>query len=341
MPSRTRPRVRSVRRRTSVVLVLLAAASLVAVGCQVPLGPVQRLASIPPPQLPETSDPTVIAWGNEYFLYGSNNDKRAPVTRLTNIDRAYSLSEKNARTVEAMPTKPPWAARFDQLWAPTVGLFGGRWVMFFSADRVNPPQSWNPQCVGRAWAPSPIGPFVAEPTPVHCGLGGVGGALDPQLFGDADGRPWLLVAFGNTESPLHAIPLDGNAQLIGPPTALLRRQHAWEYHFIENPSMMFDRARGNYLLAYSAGRWWEAAYRTGIARCATPTGPCTSDPTGPWVASSNGRTGPGGLSFFKDLSGADRAIFSTFAAGWETQVGGRSAAIMYVDTDPVALRTVK
>ena len=55
--------------------------------------------------------------------------------------------------------------------------------------------------------------------------------------------------------------------------------------------MVYDWTRGNYLLTYSAGKWWERNYSTGIARCAAPTGPCTSDPSGPWIASSAG--GPG------------------------------------------------
>ncbi len=55
--------------------------------------------------------------------------------------------------------------------------------------------------------------------------------------------------------------------------------------------MTYDYERGNFLLSYSAGKWWESNYSTGIARCSSPTGPCTSDPSGPWISSSNGRTG--------------------------------------------------
>lgn len=325
-------------RRLLLGAVPLAAAALLA-GC---LGPVTKLTAIEAVRFPETSDPSVARVGSEYFLYGSNSHLRAPITRLTDIDRAYSLNEKNAMTVEGMPTKPAWTAKANQLWAPTVGQFGSRWVMFFSADRLHPPQPNNPQCIGRAWSNSPAGPFVPEPAPVHCGLGGVGGALDPQLFWDAFGTPYLLVAFGDTETPLQTIPLDGNANFAGPPVALLGRQHPWEYHFIEQPAMVYDPTRENYILTYSAGRWWEAAYSTGIARCATPVGPCFSDPSGPWVASSNGRTGPGGMTFFHDASGAQRAIFSSFAAGGETTNGGRSASVMYVKFQPeMALTVVK
>ncbi len=337
------PRDSAARRRTlrsaALVGLLTAAVALVSVGC---LGPVTKLSSIDAVRFPETSDPSVVRVGSTYYVYGSNNHLRAPVFVTTDIDRAYSLSQKNSLTHEGMPSKPAWAASTTQLWAPTVGQFGASWVMFFSADRVNPPQPQNAQCIGRAWASSPAGPFVPEATPFHCGIGGVGGALDPELFSDVQGRRFLLAAFGDTESPIQSIPLDGNANAAGAPIVLLARQHPWEYHFIEQPAMVWDPARNNYVLTYSAGRWNEAGYSIGIARCADSIGPCFSDPSGPWVASSNGRTGPGAMSFFHDTDGATRAIFASFAAGGETTDGGRSASVMYVKFDPsMALTVVK
>lgn len=327
-------------RRTSMVAAALIA-SLLLVACGPELGPVSRVGSIPAPRLPETSDPSVVRVGREYYVYGSNNHLRAPVTRLTNIDQTLSLSQKNAATREGMPTKPAWTASSTQLWAPTVGKFGNRWIMYFSADRVNPPQRNNPQCIGRAFATSPSGPFSPEAKPWHCGLNGTGGALDPQIFTDRNGHHWVHAAFGNTESPIHAIRVDNNGNRIGNATAILKRQHPWEYHFIEQPAMIYDGHRGNYILTYSAGKWWEGRYSTGVARCATANGPCTSDPTGPWIRSANGRTGPGGLTFFSDTTGAARAIFSTFAQGGETTVGGRSASVMKFGVLPaVALHRV-
>lgn len=161
------------------------------------------------------------------------------------------------------------------------------------------------------------------------------------MFRDPSGKHWLLVALGDTEAPLRSLSLDaaGNIQPGG--ATLLARQFPWEYHFIEQPSMVYDATRKNYLLTYSAGKWWERNYSTGLARCSSPTGPCTADPSGPWIGSSNGRTGPGGLSFFSDTSGTRRAIFSTFREGGETTVGGRSASIMPLTLTPaVGLGTV-
>lgn len=334
----TSSRVRSTRtspagwKRLGALLGLLLA-SFALVGCGPELGPIAKLAAIASPGLPEVSDPSVLRVDSQYYVYGSNNNLRAPVTETLDINRYYTIGDKNRITHEGMPIPAPWAAKPNQLWAPTVGQFGSRWVMFFAADRRNPPQPQNPQCIGRAWANSPSGPFVAEGAPFSCGLDGVGGALDPQLFTDPVGQNYLIVAFGNTETPLRSIPLDGNANASGGPSELLSRQHPWEYHFIEQPAMTYDYERGNFLLSYSAGYWFESSYSTGIARCSTPTGPCTSDPSGPWISSSNGRSAPGGLSFFTDTTGRSQTIFSTFQAGWETPVGGRGASVM-----PLTLR---
>lgn len=331
------------RPRMLVAMGLAAAAAVVLTGCGPELGPIQRLTNIASPRLPELSDPSVVRVDSEYFIYGSNNHLRAPVTRTRDINRSYSLPQKNQITTNAMPTRPAWAgsSNINQLWAPTVMRFGNTWVMYFSMDRRNPPQPNNPQCLGRATASSPVGPFTPDPSPAHCGLRGTGGALDPQFYVDKDGRAGLLAAFGDTESPLHHLSLDGAGRIVGGATAILARQHGWEYHFIENPAMVYDWSRDNYLLTYSAGRWWEGRYSTGIARCSTPQGPCTSDPRGPWVSSGAGRSGPGGLSFFTDTTGQTLGIFSTFAAGFETQNGGRSASIMPLAIQPsVGLGTV-
>jgi hypothetical protein len=295
-----------------------------------PLGPVAKVSAIPGPLLPETSDPSVVRVDEEYFVYGSDNHLRAPITRVTDLETPLTWLEKLFFLREGMPDKPAWAARDDQMWAPTVGQFGDRWIMYFAADRVTPPQPHNAQCL----ATSPEGPFEPEPTPWHCGLRGEGGALDPELFTGPDGRRWLLAAFGDTESPLHVMELDARGERISEPVSILDRVHPWEYHFLEQPAMHFDERRGDYLLTYSAGKWFEPEYSTGLARCSTPLGPCTSDRSGPWMASTAERSAPGGLSFFTDTDGQTRAIFATFAAGDERLLGGRSAHVMRLVTEP-------
>lgn len=338
MPDATAVRSRRTLRRTAPLALL--ACALVLSACGPELGLIERVRGIGSPRLPETSDPSVMREGSTYYIYGSDNHVRAPVMRTTDVSRAYSLAEKNTLVTNAMPTKAPWAVNPRQHWAPTVAKFYNTYVMFFSADRAGGYVGNNRQCIGRATSSSPTGPFVPGARPVHCGLNWTGGALDPQIFRDPrTGRWWLHAAFGNTEANIKVMPLDGNGNVVGSPKTILSRQHPWECCFIENPAMTYDPVRRNYLLAYSAGNWWQGSYRTGIARCSSPTGPCTSNPAGPWITSSNGRSGPGGLSWFTNTRGQTHAMFSTHRAGAESTSGGRSASIMRLGLSPaVSLR---
>ena len=108
---------------------------------------------------------------------------------------------------------------------------------------------------------------------------------------------------------------DGTANFW--PLSVYGKHYPWEGRFIENPSMAYDPATNTYLLSYSAGDWWTASYSTGLARCATPLGGCTGNPGGPWLVSGSGRTGTGGLSFFKAFDGSLKAVYASFPAGQE------------------------
>src|SRR5262249_28512528 len=114
--------------------------------------------------------------------------------------------------------------------------------------------------------------------------------------------------------------------------ALETRDQPWEVVFLENPSMYFDGS--TYLLAYSVGNWQQEAYSTAIARCASPTGPCTDQPSGLWLTSLGDRWGPGALSFFVGPDGGARVAFESYAAGNLAIVGGRSTTIAPFFTDP-------
>lgn len=297
------------------------------------LGPLERTIGVDPPVLPNVSDPSVVTFEGEYYVYASDHHHRAPVTVVDDIDTAIGGLAWFLSTHDAMPVPPAWAANDRQHWAPTVGRVGDRWVMFFGTDRRDPPQPHNAQCIGRAFADHPAGPFVADPTPFDCGIGGAGGALDPELFTSADGRTWLLMTYSDTDAPIRSVRLDERADAVGGVTTILDRRWGWEYWFIENPSMTHDPIRGDYVLAYSAGRWSEPGYSTGVARCSTPAGPCASNPTGPWISSGRGRTGTGGFTFFTDLDGRTRGMLSSWQDGAELQVP-RAASTLQVSFSP-------
>ncbi|HZP31597.1 MAG TPA: family 43 glycosylhydrolase [Acidimicrobiia bacterium] len=327
------------RRRGAAWMIGGVAAALLLAAClpAPPLGPVAA-QPVSAPKYPIIGDPTVLADGGSSYVFGSNSFARLPIAKVDSLDRTYSVGEWFAATKEGMPTRPAWAVD-DTLWAPTVAKFGGRYVLFFAANRIGAPDPANRQCIGRAFASAPDGPYVPDAAPFSCGLDGWRGALDPAIFFVPDGRIFLYAAFSGTPNPIYAIALtptgdptgwraDGQAGYWGLP--VLGKNFPWEGRFIENPSMTYDPTTRTYLLAYSAGDWWTPGYSTGLARCSTPLGLCTSNPNGPWLASGNGRTGVGGLSFFTAPDGSTKAIYASFAAGQEGQDQTRAGSVASV-----------
>lgn len=246
-------------------------------------------------------------------------------TRTTTTDPA------TVERFETMPLNPPWASDHG-IWAPSVARFGSRFVMFFASKRPDPPDPVNAECIGRAFADSPDGPFVPEASPFTCGLGGIHGALDPSVFRDRDGRAYLHVAFGGTSTPLWVIPLNSDGDATGAAKPLLGMQQPWESWFLENPSMISDGS--GYVLAYSTGDWKLPSYATGVARCTTPMGPCSSSPIGPWLRTTGDASGPGGLSFFTGVNGDHMVIYHCYQRGREDQYGARHTYIRKSSISP-------
>ena len=308
-----------------------ALSSLLRAGKAPAVGSVVRPTSFGAPNLPNTADPSVYVDGATTYVYATSTWLRVPVVALPSPETTVSLSALYSLAHDAMPQRPAWAAS-TEIWAPTVSRIGGRMVMFFAAHRTAPPDPTNDQCVGRATADSPTGPFVPDASPVSCGADGVHGALDPSIFVGPDGAAHLLVAMGGSATNIWTYPLGPAGDISGPPTSLLTRAQPWQDHFLENPAMFYDGS--TYLLAYSAGHWDSAAYMEGLARCASPTGPCTDRPDGPWLSSLGDRVGPGGLEFFVGPDGVARVAFESYAAGDVGPVGKRSTHIRPFVTDP-------
>jgi hypothetical protein len=295
------------------------------------MGEVVRPTSYRTPQLPNMADPAVYVENGTTYVYATTNFRRVPVVPLTDVDRVYTSGELYSMTTNAMPGQAAWAATAE-VWAPTVAKIGNRYVMFFAAHRSNPVVPQQDQCVGRAFASSPLGPFVPDAAPITCGNDGVHGALDPSVFTAPDGNAFLLVAMAGSQTNIWSFPLDINADLSGPSSGMVVMNQPWHEWFLENPAMYWDGT--NYLLAYSVGHWDSGSYRTGLARCATPTGPCTDRSDGPWLSSTGGREGPGGLEFFVGSDGVPRVVFHSYAAGDIGTVGKRSTHIEQLHTDP-------
>ncbi|CAN5806144.1 hypothetical protein BH23ACT2_BH23ACT2_11060 [soil metagenome] len=162
----------------------------------------------------------------------------------------------------------------------------------------------------------------------------------------------MLVTLSRTKDSIAVVPLAADGSVPGGvnarATVLASQEFAWHDGYdgttppgrrplLENPTMIHDPNTGTFLLFYSAGEWYQRNYVTGFARCATPTGPCTSDPRGPFLKTGNNRSGPGGLTAFRGPDGAARVAYASWpwdGPGSQPRLTHWARLVVGTDSDP-------
>jgi beta-xylosidase len=260
-------------------------------------GPARAAGAVRPPVI-ETDfpDPAIVGDGlGTYYLFSTNvfvpgQTINVPVERSSDMSTWTYIAD-------ALPTLGRWASP-GLTWAPGVARFGATWTLYYTALDIGSGR----QCIGVATSSSPTGPFVdGRAAPLVCQLT-EGGSIDPSPYVDGAGNAWLSwKSDGNAVgrvTRLWSQRLSANGlTLTGSATPILTEDRPWENGIIEAPSML--TAGGILWLFYSAGPYDAASYATGIATCASPSGPCTKQTTdGPWMSGpATGTTGPGGEFF--------------------------------------------
>ncbi|MBA3280765.1 MAG: family 43 glycosylhydrolase [Acidimicrobiia bacterium] len=340
-------------RRTMMMATALVGLASLLLGCT-PATPLGRPALRQTPNATrvfDNADSAVLVADGKTYLFGSTNNKRLPVRQISSFSTSLADSQRAwaSNPVDAMSLRPAWVDPGEaEIWAPSVVRIGTRYVVYFAAhNRAATTDEANDQCIGRAFATNPMGPYAPEASPIYCGIAAEGagqglpasnrfgrGALDPEVFRSPDGRLYMVVALSRTAGNIGVVGLRSDGTMMGTSNAApaVLASQSLPYHdgsddgtrdnsFLENPSMIYEPQTRTYLLFYSAGHWFTDRYLTGFARCASPTGPCTLDNRGPFLKSGNGRTGPGGLTVFKDANGALKVAYASWQAGFENQVG--------------------
>lgn len=228
-------------------------------------------------------DPAVLQVGGTYFMYATQGAARNVQTATSTDLRTWSPGP------DALPVLGRWA-RPGRTWAPEVLATSGGYLLFYTAtDRFS-----GRQCIGRASAAEPAGPFVdRDDAPLVCQRA-LGGSIDPNPVA-ADGRVTL---YWKNDGNCCGLPvrlwgqqLDGAAgALVGAPVALLAPGRPWQGRLVEAPEM-FSRA-GHHYLFYAANAFDTSGYAEGVATCATALGPCVDGP-GPILTTTPEAIGPG------------------------------------------------
>ncbi|MFL6160731.1 MAG: glycoside hydrolase family 43 protein [Jatrophihabitantaceae bacterium] len=230
-------------------------------------------------------DPAVLRVGTQYHAYGTQGGSKN-IQTLTSADLVHWRAGP-----DALPDVGRWAST-GSTWAPEVLALESRYAMYYVAHDT----ASGKQCIGRATASEPAGPFTdASARPLVC-QPTLGGSIDPNPVRLADGSLYLywkndgnccgqpVQLWGQRLSP------DGSG-LVGTPVALLRNTKPWQGSLIEAPEMV---ARpGHYTLFYSANDYASDRYGIGYADCRGPLGPCTDAADASLIASNDFAAGPG------------------------------------------------
>jgi hypothetical protein len=276
------------------------------------------------------ADPQVMQDGGAYYAFGTNGPA-GTVQVLSSAD----LSDWDVRG-SALAGLPAWA-RPGFTWAPAAIKTGSTYTLFYTVRQLGSEK----QCITRATATAPAGPYVDTSTgPLVCQLSQAG-SIDPSPYRDAAGNLYLTwKSEGETVgggAGLWAAPLAPDAsKLSWFPTQLLSVDRDWEGRTIEGPSMA--QAGGTWILLYSANSWSTAAYSTGYATCEGPKGPCTKPPDNRVLRSDGDREGPGGAELFRTAGGQLKVAYAAWDAGDVGVPNPRRLHLGTVSMTPLGLR---
>jgi beta-xylosidase len=252
-------------------------------------------------------DPFVLRVGDAYHAYGTNGAGKE-VQTLSSHDLVHWRPGK-----DALPQVGSWAYP-GKTWAPEVlARPGGTFVLYYTANGGG-------QCVGRAVADDPAGPFRDRwREPLVCQRD-EGGSIDPSPFRDVDGALYLYWkndgnAIGHTTRLWgQRLSADGTG-LTGTPVRLAANDAGWEGAVVEAPTMWVHA--GRHYLFYSGEAYDGDLYGVGYATCAGPLGPCTDASENPILKTGCKAHGPGHQALVRDGEGNTWLVYHAWDERFE------------------------
>jgi arabinan endo-1,5-alpha-L-arabinosidase len=260
-------------------------------------------------------DPAVLrAPDGFYYAYATQTERDG---KWINIQVARSADLTHWQLVgDALPTKPAWASKTQDFWAPHVVRDGPRYLMYFSA-KPDTSDERHGLCLAVATANSALGPFIDMGHPLKCGSGFVN--IDPMQFDDpATGKH--LLYWGSGFEPIKVEELGPDRLSFAPGSS--PRDLVWPapnkagFPVLVEGSWMLPHG-GYYYLFYSGDNCCgpKANYAVMIARSRSATGPfetleqATGKPHSIILEKRGHWTAPGHNSVITDSAGHDWIVY--------------------------------
>jgi beta-xylosidase len=204
------------------------------------------------------ADPNIIAFGDTYYMYPTTDGFPGwSGTKFSAWSSKNLVDWTDRGVILDLGPAVSWADK--NAWAPTIVERNGKYYFYFCAEGK----------IGVAVSDSPTGPFVDSGKPLIAkNPGNDGGqAIDPAVFIDRSGQPYLYWGNGNA----YVVPLN-NDMISYDPAKITRIDGLADFR--EGPFMV--ERRGTYYLSYSIDDTRSENYRVGYATGPSPTGPFTN-----------------------------------------------------------------
>jgi beta-xylosidase len=245
-----------------------------------------------PVLLADFPDPFVFHAGDVYYAYGTGG-------AFGHLQAARSPDLATwEQLADPLPTRPAWSS--GDTWAPEVVKIGDRYVLYYTAHDPDAagPDATGAQCLSRAVADTPQGPFVDDSKKPFVCQGDLGGSIDATYFKDEDDSAYLIWKNDGNDIRLptrffiqklsgDGLSVEGKASDLG-----VVNDAEWEGTLIEAPTLLSKD--GTYYLFYSANAYNTEFYAVGYATSKKLLGPYKDATENPIVAS--GAEGPDGSS---------------------------------------------
>jgi beta-xylosidase len=209
------------------------------------------------PVLPAfNADPNIVAFGDTYYLYPTADGFDGWSGTKFSAWSSKNLTDwTNQGVILDLGPGVDWADK--NAWAPTIAQHNGKYYFYFCAEAK----------IGVAVGDSPTGPFTDSGKPLIAKNPGGGQAIDPAVFIDHTGKPYLYWGNGNAYVvPLNDDMVSYDPAKITPITGL---------NDFREGMFMVER-RGTYYLSWSIDDTRSEDYRVGYATAPSPTGPFTN-----------------------------------------------------------------
>jgi arabinan endo-1,5-alpha-L-arabinosidase len=222
-------------------------------------------------------DPAVLlAPDSSYYAYATQSEVDG---KMQNIQVARSTDLITwSRLNDALPTKPVWASKTQDFWAPHVSFHDGKYYLYYSAKPdVALVDGTSGLCLAVATSSRPEGPFVDIGTPLQCGNGFIN--IDPMAYDDpATGKKLLYWGSGFGPIKVQELADDRVSFATGSrPIDLIdvvKTDDPAQYDRLVEGAWV-TRYRGFYYLFYSGDNCCgpNAHYAVMVARSRSATGP--------------------------------------------------------------------